>query len=145
MCTCVMQVVVQNEALQSRSQLLTDLAALMDYILSCGRGQEDEPSREEGKEGGMKPNSRTGFSADEVATLLERAKVMRARILRCARPTAPAPLRFPHLPPSLLAQPAHVCTCGPDTGSHEDTARIAASQLNLQYVVCVVTTCRAVG
>ena len=111
----------------------------MDYILSCGGGEENTPAYEKRKEGEKqveKHNGRGGLTLDRVATLLEKAREMRARISRCSSTTAMAPLQFPHLPPSLLAQPAHVCTCRPDTFSPEDTARVSANQLNLRYVVC---------
>ena len=109
----------------------------MDYILSCG----DRPGREQGKEREKqveKHGSWGGFSANEVSTLLEKAREMRARISRYASSTAAAPLPFPHLPPLLSAQPAHVCTCRPDTFSSEDTARVSANQLNLHYVVILL-------
>lgn len=121
---------VQNQALQSRAQLLTDMVALLDYILddSCSKEMEGrgEKTRQEGKL----------TTQEKMDSLQEKARTMKARIFRSnqAYTSTATRLSFPHLPSSLLASPIDVCTCGHglDKFSSESTP---ASQLNLKYVV----------
>ena len=132
MCMCVLQIAVQNQALQSRAQLLTDLAALLDYILEHGRRMDDTHCGEEGEEGGgdkvgRKNPRNCGFDGVALDTLLDKSRSMRARISRCSHMySPPTPPSRPHLPSSLSSGPAcDQCQCG----------GCAVSQLNLKYVV----------
>lgn len=121
---------VQNQALQSRAQLLTDMVALLDYILddTCSKEMEGrgEKTRQEGKL----------TTQEKMDSLQEKSRAMKARIFRSnqAYTSTATRLSFPHLPSSLLASPIDMCTCGHglDKFSSESTP---ASQLNLKYVV----------
>ena len=129
-CMCILQMEVQNQALQSRALLLTDMVALMDYILDDhkemeGRGEKTKQER--------KPTTQ-----EKMDFLQEKARAMKARIFRSnqAYTSTATRLSFPHLPTSLLASPIEVCTCGHGLDQFPSDS-IPTSQLNLKYVVCL--------
>lgn len=127
---CILQMEVQNQALQSRAQLLTDMVTLVDYILDdiCSKEMEGrgEKTKQEGK---LTTQEKMDF-------LQEKARAMKARIFRSnqAYTSTATRLSFPHLPTSLLASPIDVCTCGHGLDKFQSDS-VPASQLNLKYVV----------
>ena len=143
MCVCVLKVVVQSQALQSRSHLLSDLASLLDTILDhrdsgskTDRGGVREKGidteRERGEEGsrGGKTENPSSFSEVEMAVLLERARGLRVGISRCGS-VSPTSLPLPHLPPSLLVQRA----ASDEAVSEGFSSSDQSTKLDLRYVV----------